>query len=315
MELSLIIPIAKTDAPTLKKNLPYIKKNMEHSKLYIIGNKAIREAFSDNMEDINFIDEDCMYNGMSFSTVRKLIEARYPKAVRRTGWYFQQFLKLAFSYISETEYYLTWDSDTIPLHQIEFFNQEGLPYLDCRPYVSEDEAYFDTIRNLWSDGTVKKCDYNSYITEHMIFSSTIVKKMLGEIEQNCQFEGMCFYEKIINAIPKDKLNLSGFSEFETYATYLNTRHRNCFELRRWHNLRHGKVYFGSNPSQDQLDWAAKEYDVVSIEDFDKAWIICKTLCNEHGMKKRSFKEVSRCIEPLIGFTYKVRLTVRTLVRG
>lgn len=315
MELSLIIPIAKADAPALKKNLPYIKKNIEHSKIYIIGNKAVRDIFSDSIEDINFIDEDCMYNGMSFSTVRKLIEARYPKAVRRTGWYFQQFLKLAFSYTSETEYYLTWDSDTIPLHQIDFFNQEGLPYLDCRPYVPEDEAYFDTIQNLWSDGTVKKSDYNSYITEHMIFSSTIVKKMLGEIEQNSQIEGMCFYEKIINAIPKEKLNLSGFSEFETYATYLNSRHRNCFELRRWHNLRHGKVYFGANPSQDQLDWAAKVYDVVSIEDFDKEWIVCKTLCNERGMKKRSFEEVSQCIEPLIGFTYKVRLAVRTLVRG
>lgn len=315
MKLSLIIPIAKTDAPALKENLPYIKKYIEHNKIYIIGNKAVQELFPDDIEHINFVDEDCMYNGLSFATVRKLIEKRYPKAVRRTGWYFQQFLKLAFSYISETEYYLTWDSDTVPLHRIEFFNPKGLPYLDCRPYVPEDEAYFDTIRNIWSDGTVKKSDFNSYITEHMIFSSTIVKKMLAEIEQNSHLEGMSFYEKIINAIPKGTLNLSGFSEFETYATYLNSRYSSCFELRRWHNLRHGKVYFGSHPSQEQLDWAAKEYDVVSIEDFDREWIICKSLCGEQGIKKRTIKEVSRCIEPLIGFTYKVRLIMRTLIRG
>lgn len=315
MEFSLIIPIAKSDVPALKKSIPYIKKYISCEKIYIIGNKTIKNLLAESIEDVSFIDEDCMYDGMSFSTIKALIEKRYPKAERRTGWYFQQFLKLAFSYVSETEYYLTWDSDTIPLHKIDFFNQEGLPYLDCRPYVPEDEAYFDTIQNLWWDCAVRKCDYNSYITEHMIFSSTIVREMLKEIEDNDQIEGIVFYEKIINAIAKKSLNLSGFSEFETYATYLNSKHRDCFALRRWRNLRHGKVYFGSNPSESQLNWVEKEYDVVSIEDFDKHWFICKYLCNEDEIKKRPFKQVEKKIEPLIEFIYKVRLAVRAMVRG
>lgn len=312
MKLSLIIPIAESDVGALLNNLSYIKENIICDKIFVIGQGTLRHRFEN--KNVTFIDEDTLYPGLTFNKVREIIYKINPKAVRRTGWYFQQFLKLAFALKLDGGYYLTWDSDTIPLKKIDFFNNSGIPFLDCRPYVVEDEPYFQTIENIWKDGNVKKKDYNSYISEHMVFSSNIVKEMINEIECKEDIAGNLFYEKILNSIPVTELNLSGFSEFETYASYLICKHTGEFELRRWKNLRHGKVYFGANPTAVQFEWASKTYDVVSIEDFDKQWLICKFLCNKKEISKRSFSEVSNFVEPKIAFIYKWRLKIRELVR-
>ena len=42
----------------------------------------------------------------------------------RPGWYYQQFLKMAFSNWSKSRYYMAWDADTIPLRKKEMFNCE-----------------------------------------------------------------------------------------------------------------------------------------------------------------------------------------------
>ncbi|MEI3192244.1 MAG: DUF6492 family protein [Lachnospiraceae bacterium] len=44
----------------------------------------------------------------------------------RSGWYFQQFLKFGYAQVCEDEYYIVWDSDTVPLHPISHF-QDGKP--------------------------------------------------------------------------------------------------------------------------------------------------------------------------------------------
>lgn len=251
---------------------------------------------------------------MDYNAIKKIIGARYPKAERRTGWYFQQFLKLGYARICDKEYFLTWDSDTLPLKGLCFFSEAGKPYLDVLPPVAEDLAYSQTISKLWADGSVKKQHNLSYITEHMMFKTSIVKDMLDEIENNTLLEGDTFYEKILNAVPISELNLSGFSEFETYAAYVTSKDPELYEMRKWNNLRHGKVYFGQQPSQAQLDWVSKKCDVVSLEDFDHQWEICKWLCKDANLQRWTFEEVYNAIEPLIKRVYKVRMIIRKYVR-
>lgn len=312
-KFDIIIPIAKTDIGALKNSLPYIKSQLPDAKIVVIANIEVEKLLAD-VNDISFIDENKMIDGLDFKTIKSIIGKRYEKAERRTGWYFQQFLKLGYSRICDNDYYLSWDSDTIPLTGLEFFDTNGRPFLDVLPIVAEDAAYTKTINNLWNDGSVKKYMKFSFISEHMMFSTSAVNEMLNEIESNADLAGEHFYEKILNAIPLNELNLSGFSEFETYAAYVLSKKKSLYVLRDWKNLRHGRAYFGSNPTEKQLLWVSKSFDVISIEDFDKQLLLCKLLCRDLLISKVKFCNFCKLIEPYIKIKYSIRMIIRKIVR-
>ena len=65
-------------------------------------------------DDWQLIDENTMVAGLSFSEVFGYLKKKGCDSVNKVGWYFQQFLKLAFALTSYCKgYYLTWDSDTL----------------------------------------------------------------------------------------------------------------------------------------------------------------------------------------------------------
>lgn len=313
MNFEIIIPIAKTDIEALKNSLPYIHGQFQNRKISIIANKEIEKEFG-KFEYLNFIDENEMIDGLNFIKVKELLYKRYPKSQRRTGWYFQQFLKLGYAYISNCDYYLSWDSDTLPLVGKKMFDDKDRPYLDCVECVKEDYPYFETIKKIWPDGTVKNTFNKSFITEHMMFNVKIVRCMLNEILNNDGLEGKTFFEKIINAIPVEYLNLSGFSEFETYAAFVISKKQDEYVIRNWKNLRHGKIFFGDNPSGQELNWAKEKFDVVSIEDFDHQWIICKLLNNILMKLNVSFDSYFKFINPFIRIVYSIRMKMRKILR-
>lgn len=103
----------------------------------------------------------------------------------------------------------------------------------------------------------------------MIFKTDFVKEMLNEIEKNSKIPGKTFYEKIINAIENKKdLNHSGFSEFETYGTYVYNKYKSEYEIREWKSLREGIFYFSLPLNQKQINWVSKKYDAISFEKHD-----------------------------------------------
>ena len=312
-DFDIIVPIAKNDLEAFKKSLPNIKAQLPNAEIKVIANSSMKEQLGAE-EGVIFIDENQMIEGMDFDTIKKIIRNRHPKAERRTGWYFQQFLKLGYARICDKEYFLSWDSDTIPLKGLTFFDEQNKPFFDVLPLVAEDASYNITIGELWKDGSVKKGNNVSFISEHMMFKTSVVNEMLDEIEHNIGLEGKIFSEKILSAIPISELNLSGFSEFETYAAYVASKKPALYTLRKWKNLRHGKVYFGPQPTQEQLDWAAEIFDAISIEDFDHQWNISKILCSVSSIKKYSFERVYIALEPFVKIIYKFRIIVRKIIR-
>ncbi len=260
MNCDVVVPIVKRNIDILKINIPYILTNLECKKIVIIGRYELRHEIEGKYDRCIFVDEDKLLTGMTYETISKLIEKRNLYAKNRCGWYLQQFIKMAYSYICEDEYYVSWDADTIPLKKIDMFTNNNNPIFDMRNEYNP--RYFTTLKKILN---IDKMIKDSFISEHMVFSTFYMKQLIFDIQQNEKFDGEMFFEKILNSIHLVDLEESGFSEFETYGNYILSKYDGVYKFRKLKSLRNGEFYLGSNPSQKVLDWAAKSFNVITIE--------------------------------------------------
>lgn len=245
----------------VKNSLPYIRRNIDARKIFVVSSRKILD---NDLCECEFLDEDEILEGLSFEAVKGCLSS-LDAFTNNTGWYLQQFIKLGISRICKNEYYLVWDADTIPLNPIPFFDKNGRPYLNLkREYFS---VYFRTIENLLG---LKKNRRESFISEHMLFKTDVVKRMLDEIESSRKFSGSSFWEKILYASDlhhydfiKDDQRF--FSEFETYGTYCLHYYPGLYAVRKLRTLRHGVDFLGKNVSGEILEWASKDFDTISFE--------------------------------------------------
>ena len=195
--------------------------------------------------------------------IRQLYSSRTDKNPGRAGWYVQQFIKMQFASFTNDEYYLIWDSDTIPLKPVNMFTDDGRPFFDMK--TEYHAPYFDTAERLLHG--IHKISPKSFISEHMLIKSEYMREMLDEIEANNALDGSNFQQKVINAVNVKDLSGSGFSEFETYGSYVSVRHTGSYVLRDWHSLRNGRCFY-SDPSdidERNIKWLSSKYDAVSLE--------------------------------------------------
>lgn len=258
MNYDVIIPTTLRNKNILEIALPYIQRNLQPKKIVIISKVDLN---LDTNVDYVFIDENKLYQGLSYERIKQIIEMRDKFAVKRTGWYLQQFLKYSYAYICEEDYYISWDADTIPLRRIEMF-ENGSPVFD----VKEEHhlPYFTTINKLFSHEIRRYGDF-SFISEHMIFDKKCVIKMLSDIDGNHNLRGENVFEKILSAVNDIDLLMSGFSEFETYGNYVCKKFPDMYHIRQLESLRDGDRLYGNIPTEQNLDEAAMKYDIITFE--------------------------------------------------
>ncbi len=195
---------------------------------------------------------------------KKLEEEYLPEEKRGkvgVGWYYQQFLKLAYSFKCEDRYYLTWDGDTVPCKKFSMFSESGTPYFDYKR--EEHEEYFITMDRLLG---LRKIMAPSFIAEHMLFRCDIVQEMLREIEAKQQLRGDIWWKKILCSIRPEKLFQNSFSEFETYGTYTALKHSEEYRLREWHSLRYAGFFFEIDKVEEKdWIWLGKDFGALSFE--------------------------------------------------
>lgn len=259
--ISLVVPTIPQDIDNFLNNIDYYFYRLPINNIVLICNIKDIQLNLTNPQ-IELIDES---NLISYSTVKELLLHRHnsPEVERRVGWYFQQFLKMNFARICKDEYYLLWDSDTVPLKTISLFDKEEIPFLDCKKEYHK--PYFDTLKKILPG--YQKRIAKSFIAEHMLIKTSHMCELLDTIEANNSVPGNLFYEKIINAIALDHLPLSGFSEFETYGTYVHKKYPNDYSLRDWQSLRYGGMFFSKldMKNNDIIEWLNSYYDAISFE--------------------------------------------------
>jgi hypothetical protein len=265
-KMSLVIPIISKDFYKISNNFKfYINFIDDINNVVFIGNEEtenlIKEMKTSLEFPINFINEKVI---LDVDKIKELIKKRNETAVIRSGWYIQQFLKMIYCNICQDKYYLIWDSDTIPVKKVKMFKNNGKPLFDVK--TEYHEPYFITMKSIFPE-LGKKYDY-SFISEHMIISTKLMKNMINRISDNNNLFGNTWYEKIINNIESNYLSQSGFSEFETYGTFVKEHYRLVYSKRRWKSLRVSKLYF--NPkflTINDIKNFSKYYNSISIENW------------------------------------------------
>ncbi len=270
MHFDALIVVTPDDCKRLLKLYPRLVDNFEYGQLCFIGAPGVGEAALNDEaigSRVKWLDENSLipFDEVHACVAKKLEPLLKGQALPRgvTGWYYQQFLKMQYSMICEDEYYMVWDGDTVPCRKINMFSPEtGQPYLDLKHEYHPE--YFDTMGKILPG--FRKVIERSFISEHMLFKTEIMKALIADIEKNDQIPGEKFWEKIINCIEPEKIYDSSFSEFETFGTYVALRYPAVYKLREWHSFRLGSSFFDMNTiCERDFEWLSRDFDAISFE--------------------------------------------------
>ena len=268
MMYNIIIPVIYRDYSFLKTTIKYIHKYLLPKSIYIITDIRFKrflpkEILSD--KSCIVIDENSVIEGLDINKIKGIFEKLNRERIG-VGWYYQQFLKMAFSLsrYCDTDYYLSWDSDTIPLRKIDFFNEKGKPYFTMKSEYHK--PYFVAIERLLG---ITKTNNRSYIAENMLFNKDIMEELINRIQSNDQLKGNSWYEKIIYALEPETVSPMGFSEFETYGNYCFNYHPLVYEERMLPSFRKGGLIQGRLVTEKILDQLGFDQVTASFEIYDR----------------------------------------------
>ena len=266
-KFNIVIPIRETDFNKIAKNTKFFMKFIIGLKnIVFIGDEKIESLIKEKKtkyeEPIIFINEKKL---IDIDKIKNLINNRKRKAYERAGWYIQQFLKMEYYKICKDKYYLIWDGDTVPIRNINMLNDKKQPYFDLKEEYHE--PYFNTMKKLIPD--LRKQQKYSFISEHMLVKTEIMKDLINRINNNKKIDGENWYEKVINSINIDDLEGSGFSEYETYGTFTMKYYSKVYELRYFNSLRDSSLnlmkYNFNSLSFNMIQNISKNYYAITFE--------------------------------------------------
>lgn len=256
MSYDIVICVGWNDVTIVKKTIKYISRYLKGEKIFLILNYFYFKQFSLSFlqeYNVELIDEDKLIPNVSYQQIRFFIDKNRPGWP--SGWYFQQFLKMGFAQSKYArDYYLIWDADTIPLSKIEFEMDGKLLFTKKKEY---HEEYFVTIDKIF--GLKKIKDY-SFIAEHMLIKSDIMREIISKIPNN--LDNPWPFSVLMNVRPDSK---GGFSEFETYGTYVSYYYPNLYSSRTLNTWRNAGYVFGRSITDKDIEALSADLDIISLE--------------------------------------------------
>jgi len=265
---NIIIPVIYRDYSFLKVTIKYVLKYLDPKNIYIITDIRFKRFLSKEIlqnKKCVVLDENSLIEGFNMDLIKRLFE-EVGRDKLKAGWYYQQFLKMAFakSEYCDTDYYLSWDSDTIPLKKIVFFNENGTPFFTMKS--EHHEPYFTAIEKLID---ITKFNKRSYIAENMMFKKSIVLDLLNCIQSNNRIKGKIWFEKIIYALEPESVSPMGFSEFETYGNFCFNNYSDLYMERTLPSFREGGLIRGRFVTDDILTKLSFDQAIASFEIYDR----------------------------------------------
>ncbi|WP_239004522.1 DUF6492 family protein [Paenibacillus tepidiphilus] len=214
--IDVLIPAIDKDLATLPHVIDGLRQYVRHpiSHIYIVSpaSSKIRSMcarkgciFVDERTVLPFTKQDIHYSSPRWN---------------RSGWLYQQLLKLNGDHVCRERYFLVIDADTV-LIRPHRFRTEGKQIFYCRNWSQPE--YFRTYKRLLGAPAPAP---RSFVTHYMLFD----KNKLAELKRTIESKhGLRWHAAILRSINKKRQ--FGFSEFETYANYVYSRNPGSVVMR------------------------------------------------------------------------------------
>ena len=207
-EIDVVIPVVPKDLDILPLCIEGVRRCVAHpiKDIYLVApnDDAILKFCSEYKT--KFVDELTV---LGFSPKDLDLKIGPDKALDRSGWLFQQLIKLS-GKVGTCRRYLCIDSDHILVSPHVFLTDTGKTVF----YMSYEkhEPYYKNIRRMFPDMTFANL---SYVAHKMLFDKEILELLHHDIEQRM---GNTWIKSILNNY--DRNSFADFSEFELYGNYM-----------------------------------------------------------------------------------------------
>ena len=216
-KIDVLIPAITKDLKTLPYVIDAVRKQVKHpiGSILIVAPKQKKIQKLCRQKGCRFVDENTV-----LPITKKNIHYR-SKKWERSGWLFQQLLKMSGDTLCTSKYFLVIDADTV-LIQPHVFRTGNKTLFFCRKWSQPE--YFKTYRKLLGE---KAAAPSSFVTHYMLFERSKLQQLKKTIASK---HHTSWYSAIIRKMDKSKQ--FAFSEFETYGNFLYSRNPSGLVLRR-----------------------------------------------------------------------------------
>ena len=220
LPIDIIIPASFKDVQNLKIVMTNALKFIKHpiNKIYVVApsNPQIIKICED--EGGIFVDEEFVLP-FKRKSIKYVVDNE-----DRSGWLFQQLLKLNADTIAEMDNYLILDADTIFIKP-KIFHHAGKTIFD----FSEErhDPYHTVYEKILKNKTKSEL---SFVTHYMLFNKTYLQNLKSEIES---IHLKLWTEVILENV--DYTNKSGFSEYEMYGNFVLAKYSKKIKKEYWFN--------------------------------------------------------------------------------
>jgi hypothetical protein len=205
-KIDVMIPAIEKDLETLPFVIDSVRKQVKHpiGRFLIVSPNSQKMKQLCKKKDCTFVDENTV-----LPITKKNIHYSSTKW-DRSGWLFQQLLKLSGDSLCSQDYYLVIDADTVLIRPHVFRTAGNRPIFYYRKWSQPE--YFNTYTKLLGR---RPSSPTSFVTHYMLFKRSKVSQLKRAIEAK---HHTSWYTAILRSINKKKQ--FGFSEFETYGNFL-----------------------------------------------------------------------------------------------
>lgn len=208
--VDVVIPSTHKDLDTLNLCIQGIRENCAQIRRIIVVSK---EPLTDQAEW--FCEDNFPFK--KIEVMNALCEGNVCEW--RSGWYYQQLLKLYSSFVipNISSNVLILDSDTVFLNPVTFINEKGEPLYNIgsehySPYFSHLNKLLPGLKKVFSE--------YSGITHHMLFQKTVLEDLFFQVEK---YHKNVFWKAFCYCVDHDHVLDSGASEYELYFNFLFSR--------------------------------------------------------------------------------------------
>ncbi|GGH23044.1 hypothetical protein FAZ19_13530 [Sphingobacterium alkalisoli] len=266
----IVVCIGPQHLEIAKTTIRYLYRLFDIQRIIVIINPRYFQQFTALKAEIPIlalVDENTLFDSFNFHSISQYMLQRLGDD-KRSGWYFQQFLKMEAHKLVNTAYYLIWDADTVPLAPINFFKDQHSVWI--HPGEEHHQPYFDTLYRLLG---IPRIATNSFISEHLMVSKKTMRLLIESFQKKSLVQPWPLL--VLESIDEKQLPFSGFSEYETYGNFALvhfpdqvTVRKNTMEKIK--SYRHGSQLFGNQPNEESL-YVLKEmgFHYVTFEVWDQ----------------------------------------------